>query len=632
VSTTSAPDANLFERRWSTLGYEQSPPCAVDALRETLRAEPVPPLAATVMSEVDPSGRPAHDAVLPEISLGESSASRSVELRVLRRLGEGGMGTVDLAEQRSLAREVAVKRLRDEVADGAHVAALLHEGRVMGRLEHPAIVPVHALGVDSARRPVLVMKRVDGVSWAALIDDPAHRHWAGRASDDEARVAVHLDVLSRVCDALRFAHDRGVIHRDVKPENVMLGEFGEVYLLDWGVALDRHALTDADLAERQVVGTPCFMAPELFDQPVRAHDERTDVYLHGATLHAVMLSSFLSEPVAYGEGVSDELARLCNEATARDPAGRPQTVEQFQRRIAEHQRHRGSLSLARAARASLDPVLALTAQERGATRARTQLAEAHFGFVQALRQWPDNAAARDGLQRALCAAIERELAARNVDATRGLLSELPEPVPSLEAACDALARSLEEQSAQADAHRRRAAEMDSSVSAGARVALALIGLAFTAGSLAFYFAFERGPGRAPPEMLAVVQSDLALLAVFSTAVWVIRRRLLANTISKQLTLTLGAVIAGGLCSDIQGYLAHTSVGAATVQRFNLGAFVLAVAGVGIERALFVPAAISLAASFAMALWPASIELVGSVASLLVVLAFVWSARRSKARG
>src|SRR5204863_2462534 len=136
------------------------------------------------------------------------------------RLGEGGMGTVDRALQRSLGREVAIKRVRDRRAGDGAVRALLAEARVAGSLEHPNVVPIHALGRDAGGDPALVMKRVEGVSWSALIHDPAHPRWSDLPRD---RLRWHLETLMQVCNAIELAHSRGIIHRDLKPNNVMIG-------------------------------------------------------------------------------------------------------------------------------------------------------------------------------------------------------------------------------------------------------------------------------------------------------------------------------------------------------------------------------------------------------------------------
>ena len=140
-------------------------------------------------------------------------------------LGRGGMGAVYLAEDRELDREVAIKVLGTVTPDAA--ARLRQEALILGRLEHPGIVPIHDAGTLPDGRVYYVMKRVRGERLDAHVR-------AGRPIQDL------LGVFERICDAVAFAHARGVIHRDLKPENVMVGEFGEVLVLDWGVAKVLH--------------------------------------------------------------------------------------------------------------------------------------------------------------------------------------------------------------------------------------------------------------------------------------------------------------------------------------------------------------------------------------------------------
>src|SRR5690606_12035425 len=123
---------------------------------------------------------------------------------------------------------------------------------------HPHIVPVHAVGWTEAEGPLIVMKRIEGASWHALLRDPLHPLLEAAGQDMLER---HLAIFLDVCQAVRFAHSRGVLHRDIKPANVMVGAFGEVYLLDWGVALTREQRA-AGVAPR-VAGTPAYMAPEM---------------------------------------------------------------------------------------------------------------------------------------------------------------------------------------------------------------------------------------------------------------------------------------------------------------------------------------------------------------------------------
>ena len=289
-------------------------------------------------------------AVSP-VGAGEASGNAELELRGL--LGEGGMGRVLLGAQRSLGRDVAVKTAHPG-ADDATNDALVTEGIVTGGLEHPNIVPIHLLGLDAAGLPVLVMKRVVGVSWGDLLADPAHAAWTRLPMLPQDRTRAHLEILMQVASALAFAHARGWVHRDLKPDNVMIGEFGEVYLMDWGLA--------ARAGERIVglTGTPAYMAPEMV-QPNGVVDARTDVYLLGASLHHVLAgtprhagdalkvvleAAWISAPVVYGADVPDELGALANRATAVDPAARPDGALAFRQAILDYLAHRSATSLA----------------------------------------------------------------------------------------------------------------------------------------------------------------------------------------------------------------------------------------------------------------------------------------------
>jgi len=282
---------------------------------------------------------------LPQLAIERSdrevSALPPVRREVVRRgdlLGVGGMGEVYAGVQRSLGRGVALKFVQEGDAISREArAGLLREARVTGRLEHPNIVPVHVLGVDESGVPVMVMKRIEGVSWRALLRDRAHPQWRRWETQHRDALESHVSVLLSVCDALEYAHTKRVIHRDIKPDNVMIGPFGEVYLLDWGIAVE----LDAPGSSASIAGTPSFMAPEMVEGTLADVTERTDVFLLGATLHvaltgrprhegaslmAILSAASASEPVAYGPEVPEELARLCNDATARSPDDRVASV------------------------------------------------------------------------------------------------------------------------------------------------------------------------------------------------------------------------------------------------------------------------------------------------------------------
>jgi serine/threonine protein kinase len=212
--------------------------------------------------------------------------------------GQGGMGTVYVARDRVLDRDVAVKVL--DIADhrGARAARLTREAHILARLDHPGIVPVHDAGVLPDGRAFYVMKLVRGRRLDEVL--------AGQAPQ-----ALRLDLFSRVLEAVAFAHAHGVVHRDLKPENIMAGGFGEVFVMDWGVAQDGAA----DL-EPAVVGTPGFMPPE--QAGARAVDARADVFALG-----VMLAQLL------GDNPAPALAAIAAKAQHPDPEARYQAVEYF---------------------------------------------------------------------------------------------------------------------------------------------------------------------------------------------------------------------------------------------------------------------------------------------------------------
>lgn len=190
------------------------------------------------------------------------------DLQLGERIGDGGMGVVRVARQQALQRDVAVKIVRpDGTRRSVAMGELVREARIAGGLEHPNIVPVHALARDDQGQVLLIMKRIEGRSWASLL--------AERTSAADG-LNTHLSTLMDVARAVHFAHARGLVHRDLKPANVMVGSFGEVYLLDWGIAVPVGTVT------REICGTPSFLAPEMVT-PEAVIDGQTDVYLLGAS-------------------------------------------------------------------------------------------------------------------------------------------------------------------------------------------------------------------------------------------------------------------------------------------------------------------------------------------------------------
>ena len=308
---------------------------------------------------------PAHDDT-PGDAVALSDSSRRYEY--LRVLGRGGMGQVEQVWDHDLMRKLAVKRLRPERSDsGTALRQFLWEARVTAYLDHPNIVPVHDLGMDEHGELYFTMKFVHGTSLGEVLSalgrvEKAHAEGREPAPVDDIITAEHRTQLRRVrlfldvCQAIAYAHERGVLHRDLKPANVMLGQYGEVVIMDWGLAYPlpgpageglRELLPDALPENRpnRTSGTPRYMSPEQASG--ESLDERSDIYSLGVILYEILaLRSPYSatdftrlllqvtegdvQPLtSTGPSVPDALAEVVNRAMARQPEERYATVREL---------------------------------------------------------------------------------------------------------------------------------------------------------------------------------------------------------------------------------------------------------------------------------------------------------------
>ena len=259
--------------------------------------------------------------------------------RLLERVARGGMGVVYAAEDEKLERRVALKVLDVPGTDGDLANRLMREARVLARLEHPGIVPVHDAGRLPDGRLFYAMKLVDGAPF----------------SEFHAPLADRLRLFLRICEAVAFAHARGVLHRDLKPTNIMVGPFGEVLVMDWGLAkilrsdlqiADRVADPEAKILEKPkqpgaekdstkssvitghgtVMGTPGYMSPEQARGEVEVLDARSDIFSLGALLRFLLTQK---TPTGIAPRLDRSLEAICAKASAEKPESRYSAVQEL---------------------------------------------------------------------------------------------------------------------------------------------------------------------------------------------------------------------------------------------------------------------------------------------------------------
>jgi serine/threonine-protein kinase len=316
----------------------------VDDETRGTRADPAAPTAdgSRIVTGNAPTELPSDETMIPSWGASSFAALPDPGYQLGALIGKGGMGEVLVAQDQRIGREVAVKRIRSLEPSSDAVSRFLREARIQARLDHPAIVPVYELGSDADGRPYFTMKRLAGVTLAKRLTQ-------------EGPVQPLLRAFVDVCLAIQLAHSRGVVHRDLKPSNIMLGDYGEVYVLDWGVArvvTDTKRTNTATIEVSDddgttagaILGTPGYMSPEQ----VRGEEAgvKADVYSLGAILFEILagealhprgeaaLASTLTSPqeapagrVAERKQIPPELDGVCFEALAEDPAARPSARE-----------------------------------------------------------------------------------------------------------------------------------------------------------------------------------------------------------------------------------------------------------------------------------------------------------------
>lgn len=264
---------------------------------------------AVVASKTNESESSRNRTVLPRVEVGDGDVQllqyEGERYESLKKLGEGGAGEVVLVKDQDIQRVVAMKTVKTS-KDRHNLVRFVEEVRTVGQLEHPNIVPIHDVGVGADGQFYFTMKYIEGETLRDIISELQDGNPAYHAKYTiERRLQIFLEILH----AIHFAHDQGYIHRDIKPENVMVGRYGEVMVMDWGIAkkirdtrasvLDTVLARNAEQGQIQdgrvfqtqqgtLIGTPAYMSPEQVKGEVAQLDERTDIFSLSAMLYELL--------------------------------------------------------------------------------------------------------------------------------------------------------------------------------------------------------------------------------------------------------------------------------------------------------------------------------------------------------
>ena len=426
--SASAPQADLLDPRATLIAPQpsESPETVIN------------PAAAQEAAEIYAKG--LNTAIPPRTISREETPNQIQDYKVEQKLGAGAFGVVFSALQVPLDRSVAVKVLTDTTDAPLERRQrmkneFLREAQFTGRLEHPNIVPVHDIGLtvnaEGQANPFYVMKEIRGKSWLETIREESRRE--------------NLKIFKSVINAIAFAHDRNIVHCDLKPENVMVGEFGEVLVVDWGQAID---LSSPDTIRPG--GTPAYISPEMarywcdlylkYKPESPAREEvgfRSDVYLLGSLLFEVVTKSpphvgeegesayqiirraAKNEVADYQRHIDDELMQIALAAMRLGDRSPIETIDDLSKAIQLYEDRLSSIELRHRAQRILKSAKAKSDYD--------EFQRARFAFEESIEKWDGNKLSRKGLRDARLSCAELALKDQNFDLGIGMLEEPDTP-------------------------------------------------------------------------------------------------------------------------------------------------------------------------------------------------------------
>ncbi len=514
-----------------------------------------------------------------------SSMPKVAELVELDDLiGEGGNGQVFSARQAPTGRVVAVKRPvdleRDDMKQG-----LLREATVIGYLEHSSIPPVHFVGLGDSDELLVGMKRVQGATLAPALEGP----------DLLEHLDENIDILIQVCSAIGFAHAQGIAHLDLKPANIMAGQFGEVYVLDWGLALavrdDVPKNIPRPQKDRLPRGTPAFIAPETIigETPTPA----TDVYQLGGILYMMltgeppnagsdafeaMRAAYEGRERRYPEAVPAALTAICRRALSREPADRYENAELLREALVDFRRRRSALEAVEAAEKGLERLSKAMDDELPASLVYQEYGAARQAVNQAMQLQDDTILTRQFLQLVLERMIEWELDRGNHGAADVMLSELPVANDVLEKRCEVLRSQRQSELIELE-------NLRSQIDPGQGVrekALMAFGIG-VAVALAQIIPSMAGTGKSPPTVLV---SYLAYLCFLGIAAFILREQLFVNIVNRGATLMVWVLSVFGLAARVGAFFELMTVSTAFAYDLGVVALLSLFAGNIFDRRLY----------------------------------------------